>query len=75
MTPARRHQHLSAWVAVAILLWAALLPALSHALGRSSGNAQLEVCTAQGMRWVDAGDRWSGDSDADASHLFEHCPF
>ena len=75
MSPARRHQRLFAGLALAILLLAAVVPALSHALGRSSGHAQVEVCTAQGMRWVDIGERGPADSQADPGHLLEHCPF
>jgi hypothetical protein len=73
--PRRR---LTLWLAAVAITFAGLAPALSHALALASGSANwIEVCTAQGSRWVAA--------DADAQALpadpagavpghFDHCP-
>lgn len=59
----------------------AIVPSLSHAWAWAEGRSPdvLEICTAEGMRWVNAA---SGDvSDADAAsgslgaHSLEHCPY
>lgn len=59
--------------ALAILL-ASLAPSLSQALGSSKPGSWVEVCTAQGSKWVSAqGD--GSPSAPTAGHAFEHCPF
>jgi Protein of unknown function (DUF2946) len=62
--------------------WAlAIVPSLSHAWAWADGRSPnvLQICTAEGMRWVDAA---TGDvSDADpasgslGAHSLEHCPY
>lgn len=54
-----------------------LAPTVSHALAAAGSTAWVEVCTAQGMRWVSL-DEGSSATPAEASrgpaaHL-EHCP-
>jgi len=63
----------ASWIAVLAVLMAALAPAASHAVGSQGAASWVEVCTAQGSRWVqnDAG----GDSIPGAEHALEHCPY
>lgn len=72
--PLRRVTRLVAsWIAVLAVLMAAIAPAVSHAVGSPGAASWVEVCTAQGSKWVqnDAG----GDSIPDAEHALEHCPY
>ncbi len=65
---------LTSWIAVFAILLASLVPSLSQAMGFEKGMSWIEVCTAQGSKWVadDAGD--SG-TPATTKHLLEHCPY
>ncbi len=74
MHTARQHQRWALWVAL-IALWAvALLPMVSHAMARASGEANTrytEVCTPQGMKLVALAD---GETAPDSNLLqMEHC--
>ena len=56
----------------------ALAPTLSHALQGRQAMDLLEVCTAQGARWIDAdGDLVSAPADLHTTpgHVFDHCPW
>jgi hypothetical protein len=74
----RLHRRILLVVALLAVTLAALAPAISHALAAVSGSrAWVEVCTAQGSRWVQL-DRTSstqpmGPVDA-AGGALEHCP-
>jgi hypothetical protein len=67
------------WLATFAMLFAMLAPSLSHALGWATGSTTwIEVCTAQGSRWVatsDADDVAPGAPAVMASGHLEHCPF
>lgn len=56
----------------------ALAPTLSHALQGRGAAPWAEVCTAQGMRWVDASGALAGTPDGAhtaPAQVFEHCPW
>jgi|JI10StandDraft_1071094.scaffolds.fasta_scaffold145131_2 hypothetical protein len=60
---------------MATLLLLALAPVLSHALQRQADDHLVEVCTAQGARWVEVDSDSAGAGTSSApGHLFEHCP-
>jgi hypothetical protein len=66
------------WLALVALWLSALAPTVSHALASAGHTTWVEVCTAQGMRFVPVADNGAG-SDAQhpaspVSHL-EHCPY
>jgi hypothetical protein len=61
------------WFAILAILLAALAPALSQAFGIGQGAAWVEVCTAQGSKWVQQGSQPSEEAPA-SSHLLAHCP-
>ena len=81
----RRPQRWPAWLALLAAWSLALLPTLSQALAAHTGEAGwVEVCTAQGSRWVplapadaagDAGDAAPGEPTGSAAVAFEHCPW
>lgn len=74
MRVVRRDRRLTGWIAALAILLASLAPALSHALASATGSGWVEVCTAQGSKWVQAGP--DGGEHAPASaHLLEHCPY
>lgn len=58
---------------MAIVL-ASLAPSLTHALGFAQGGSRIEVCTAQGSKWIDEADDGSPTAPS-AAHVFEHCPY
>lgn len=73
----RHHQRLALWLALLAMCFGVLAPTVSHALAASGSSRWVEVCTAQGMRWVAVADTAApGPADASggpAAHL-EHCP-
>ena len=69
--PTRR---LISWLALLAVVMAALAPTMSRALGREAAAAWVEVCTAQGSRWV-ALDGQGDAGSSDAGHPGEHCPY
>ena len=75
MQALRRHHHLHAWIAIATLLLAALVPTLSHALAGQTRSDRVEICTAQGMQWVGSAASGLDGSTPEAVHFLEHCPF
>ena len=75
MQALRRHHHLHAWIAIATLLLAALVPTLSHALAGQVPTDRVEICTAQRMQWVESAASGQDGSQPHAIQLLEHCPF
>jgi hypothetical protein len=61
------------------ILMASLAPSVSHALGPTRGASWIEVCSAQGAKWVqgDSSDPRSNESGSApaAAHLLDHCPY
>ncbi len=70
----RRYARLTHWIAALAVLLGALAPALSHAFAPSQGGTWVEVCTAQGSRWVQA-ESGSTEGTPTALHALEHCPY
>lgn len=70
----RAHARFTGWIAVLAVLLASLLPTVGHALAAGQGGDWVEVCTAQGSRWVQAGDDGAGRAPASA-HVLDHCPY
>lgn len=77
MRLARARLRFTGWVAILVVLLASLAPSLSHALGATDGASWVEVCTAQGSKWVQGDSTASGVSKnaPTSSHLLEHCPY
>lgn len=79
MISSRRHRRLTLWLATLALVFAALAPALSHALARATGASEMvEVCTVMGSRWVAVNaDSNAGPADpmGAAASSFDHCPY
>ena len=74
MSLLRAAHQLTASIAAAAVLLAALVPALSHAFGAEQRGSWIEVCTVQGSKWVQSGDSRERDSpSAPTAHPFEHC--
>lgn len=82
----RYHQKLASWVALLVILFAALAPAVSHAFATESTPLTLwqEICTAQGTKFVSSVVTLSSEQSASAQddqsmqpHVgaLEHCPF
>ncbi|MBN8495029.1 MAG: DUF2946 domain-containing protein [Burkholderiales bacterium] len=71
----RRLRRRTTWLALVALLCATLMPTLAHALVGAAGVGAIEVCTSQGMAWVqpDA----PGESSQPATHTgpLDHCPY
>lgn len=88
MSSSRPQRHAAVWIALLAVLLAALAPSVSQALGfaRGAGPSWVEVCSAEGAKWVPA-DAGAGASADDASaddgtshgpaaaHWMEHCPW
>jgi hypothetical protein len=70
----------AAWIACCAMLFAALAPSVSHAMAAGRGQLWTEVCSAAGIKLVQADSASSaidghGDADTLASAHLEHCPF
>jgi hypothetical protein len=63
------------WLAMVALLAAALMPMVSHALGSTSRANTVQICTAQGMAWVQVGSADSDTQPAVQAGPFDHCPY
>jgi hypothetical protein len=74
MRSRRTHHQPTTWIAILVILLAALAPSVSHALNASKGASWVEVCTDQGSRWVQSTSEDSGSLPS-ATHLMEHCPY
>lgn len=67
-------RRLTGWIAVFAILLAALVPALSHALGSGKAAAAwIEVCSAEGSKWV-ASDSGKPAGPPGSAHSLAHCP-
>jgi Protein of unknown function (DUF2946) len=58
------------------VVFASLAPAISHALQGQGALGWIEVCTAQGAKWINA----AADVDTQgpaplAAHGLDHCPY
>jgi hypothetical protein len=70
------HRVFVPWLAILAVVMAALAPAVSHALGKSSPVTWAEICTSTGGKLVAIeGDVAGKSSVPGAAHLLEHCPF
>nr|WP_242481095.1 DUF2946 domain-containing protein [Rubrivivax gelatinosus] len=56
------------------LLLAALAPSISHAVQSSRGIGWVEICSAQGSRWIQATADQEPETPARLQAL-EHCPY
>jgi hypothetical protein len=71
-------RHVAAWIACFAILLAALAPSVSLALSvaHDSGASWVEVCSAQGSKFVKVDGKQSGTPWAPAKAMqAEHCPF
>ena len=77
MRSARARLRFTGWVAILVVLLASLAPSLSHALGATQGASWVEICTAQGSKWVqgDSADSGGSKSAPAFAHPLEHCPY
>jgi hypothetical protein len=74
----RRHLHRSAWLALTALLLAAVAPALAHVFSDNTRTAWVEVCTAQGAKWVPVAQTATTDDEpapVSAHGSIDHCPY
>jgi hypothetical protein len=74
----RRHLHRSAWLALTALLLAAAVPALAHVFIDNTRTAWVEVCTAQGAKWVPVAQSAAADDErapVSAHGSIDHCPY
>jgi hypothetical protein len=77
----RAARRVTAWIAGLAILLGALAPAVTHALQAGGRDGWVEVCTAQGPRWVRAGGDGDGtlhdtEPPAPATGIaHEHCAF
>ena len=79
MTGTARHRRFTLWLAALALAFSALAPVMSHALALASGSSRwVEVCTAQGSRWVQLEDAGRGapgpESGGPLAGHQDHCP-
>lgn len=74
MRAVRHHLQLAGWIAVLAILLSALAPSLSQALAAGTGSNWVEVCTAQGSKWMAAGEAGTEPAPASA-HVLDHCPY
>ena len=75
MRTLRAHRRFAIWLAAIAVLFGAIAPSISHALGSSRVAAWMEVCSVQGatLRQVDSTDK--RESLPTGKHLLEHCPY
>ncbi|MBE0589330.1 MAG: DUF2946 domain-containing protein [Hydrogenophaga sp.] len=76
----RAHRRLTSWLAVLVMVFGALAPAVAQAMVASSDRADwVEVCSASGMLWVraDTGEPAGAEHDGQApmSDASQHCPW
>ena len=74
MLRSRLFVRLATWAAFVAILMAALAPTLSHALASRGDAGWVEVCTAEGSRWVQGSG--PGEPAAPAgTHALDHCGY
>jgi hypothetical protein len=71
----RRHLQRWSWIALVAVLGAALLPTLARALSAGDRTSWVEVCTAQGMKWVAVADASSDKTPLSVQAALDHCPY
>lgn len=73
----RATRHLTAWIACLAVLLGALAPAVTHALQAGGGGigSWVEVCTAQGSRWVRADGAGTHDAAPGQESGHQHCAY
>jgi len=71
----RRLLRRTTWLALVGLLSAALIPALAHALVGAAGVDAVQVCTAQGMAWVQPDASGESPQPATQAGPLDHCPY
>lgn len=76
MNTLRRRHHLASWIALAAILLLSLAPTLVRAWhqGSPSPSSLIEVCSAQGTRWVTVSPD-DGDKQPAGDHAAQHCPW
>jgi hypothetical protein len=62
------------WIAVLAILMASFGPSLGHVLGFAKGTVLFEVCTAQGAKWIAAGEDTKSPTPR-VNHVLAHCLF
>ena len=62
----------AAWLACVAMLFAALAPSMSHAMSARGSDAWTEICSAAGIKLVQATD---GQGDTTDAAPMEHCDF
>ncbi|MBW8470119.1 MAG: DUF2946 domain-containing protein [Thiobacillus sp.] len=74
----RAHRRLTSWLAMLVMVFGALAPAVAQAMVASSDRADwVEVCSASGMLWVKADGSGAVDAGMDEpmSDASQHCPW
>jgi Protein of unknown function (DUF2946) len=74
MRLSRSVRRLTHWLAALAMVVGALAPALAQALGSAAGANWIEVCTAQGSRWV-AADSTAPLQDRGAAMPVDDCAY
>jgi hypothetical protein len=74
MLVSARHRKLISWIAALAVLLAAVAPAASHALASATGTPWVQVCTAQGSKWIPFAEDPTEQAPASA-HVLDHCPY
>lgn len=74
MLRSRLFKSLATWAAFVAVVLAAMAPTVSHALASRGDARWVEVCAAEGSRWVQGGG--PGESQAPAgAHALDHCGY
>jgi type II secretory pathway pseudopilin PulG len=71
----RRLRRRTTWLSLVAMLCAALMPSLAQALGRAAGFDAVQVCTAQGMAWVQTDAPGEGTQPLAHAGPLDHCPY
>ncbi|MBU4518359.1 MAG: DUF2946 domain-containing protein [Gammaproteobacteria bacterium] len=74
----RAHRRLTSWLAMLVMVFGVLAPAVAQAMVASSDRADwVEVCSASGMLWVKADGSGAVDAGMDEpmSDASQHCPW
>jgi hypothetical protein len=69
-----RVRRLWAWLAIAALLFGSLAPAFAHAYG-ADGAGLTEICTVDGVRYIDAAGRILPPDGSVHLERMRHCAF
>lgn len=66
----------ASWMAMVAILMAALAPTLSQAWAAQSGSPLLEICTANGTKWIQQSDGTTAPTQTPGEGpLSKHCPY